>query len=34
MRSLDSPDASKPTTVPTVTRNPRMQGFPPMTIGS
>src|ERR1700744_1309052 len=27
------PEASKPITVPTVTRNPRMQGFPPITFG-
>src|ERR1035437_656125 len=28
------PAATSPTIVPTVTRKPRMQGFPPMTLGS
>ena len=28
------PAATKPTIVPTVTRMPRMQGFPPITVGS
>ena len=32
--AVECPAASKPTTVPTVTRKPRMQGFPPMTAGS
>jgi hypothetical protein len=31
--AFDRPAATRPTIVPTVTRNPRMQGFPPMTAG-
>ena len=30
---LEYPDATSPMIVPTVTRNPRMQGLPPITVG-
>src|ERR1043166_8493273 len=33
MRSREWPEANRPTIVPTVTRSPRMQGLPPITVG-
>src|SRR3972149_1282394 len=34
MSAMECPDANSPTTVPTVTRKPRIHGFPPITSGS
>ena len=34
MSVMEWPDANSPTTVPTVTRKPRIHGFPPITSGS